>query len=320
MLPKRVRARWPGLIACVALAAGSWGLASVIPRLGTASAALVVGIVLGHWLRRSPTGAGVKWTGKQVLAWALVALGPATDLSGLLDAGWGLALGLTGSLCAALGAVWVAGRWLGLGAGLTPLLAVGNAICGTTAIAAAATVVDHDEADVGVAVGVVNLVGTVGLFTVPAACLAVGLDAVDAGIVTGASLQAVGHVVAAGFSLGDDAGAVATAAKMFRVAMLVPVVFVLARTQGRSGGGARVPPELLGFVVGTALASFGVLPTDVVLTFDLVAKALLAVAMVGIGARIDLGTLKASAPRAIAVVGGVFVVHVAALIAWRMLA
>ena len=100
------------------------------------------------------------------------------------------------------------------------LLGVGNAVCGSSAIAAVSPVIKAEESDTGISIGVVNFLGTIGIFILPALAIKVLHFAdLQASTLIGGSLQAVGQVVAAGFSVSDNVGEIATIIKMARIAM-----------------------------------------------------------------------------------------------------
>jgi uncharacterized membrane protein YadS len=74
------------------------------------------------------------------------------------------------------------------------------------------------------------------------------------------------EVVGAGYSLSTEVGDTSTITKLFRVAMLVPVVFVLSVFFGRhdrAGGQAPVPAFVLVFCLLVGVNSAGWIPDTV---------------------------------------------------------
>jgi uncharacterized integral membrane protein (TIGR00698 family) len=91
-----------------------------------------------------------------------------------------------------------------------------------------------------------------------------------AGIFLGATIHDVAQVVAAGMLFGPEAGDVATVVKLFRVALLLPVVlfisifFAAEQSSQRLGWQSLrlIPTFLLGFVALSVLASMQILPSS----------------------------------------------------------
>jgi uncharacterized integral membrane protein (TIGR00698 family) len=287
------------------------------PPLGGVSLAILLGFVLGQFVTPGPgTKPGLKYTEKTVLALAICLLGARLDGGALAALGWPIALLLVGMMLVTI----LAGRGFaslcGLGPGLGWTLGVGSAVCGSSAIAAVAPFVDAKDEEVALSVGVVNLLGTVGIFLLPGLVYALGAPAEDAIVLTGGSLHAVGHVVAAGYTVSEEVGIGATAVKMGRIALLVPIVLFLAfRQQSQRRASAHlqadadfVPPRglhrllpgyLLGFLVLAMANTLGWLPEELSKSLGTAAKIALAVAMAGIGLQLQLRVLLKQGPRAL---------------------
>ena len=70
-----------------------------------------------------------------------------------------------------------------------------------------------------------------------------GLDDAQAGFLIGASIHDVAQAIGGGYTYSNEAGSYATIVKLARVALLAPVVAVVALVFARSGGtgGAKLP-------------------------------------------------------------------------------
>ena len=126
------------------------------------------------------------------------------------------------------------------------------------------------------------------------------------------------YVVAAGFSLGESVGDLATAVKIGRIGLLLPALGILAVVL-RKPGTWPIPWEVVGFVLTAIVAATGALPGAVVQGADVLADVLLAIAMVGIGAGIDLSKLRGAAPLALALGVGILLVQVSLFLMWAVL-
>lgn len=317
----------PGLILAAAVGAVGYALGVQWRQFGAVTFAIAVGFLVGNALPRSArTAPGLKLAEKKVLAVAIALLGLRLDLGALQALGGRAALLVSGLATLTIALGLLASR-AGLGRrSLTGLVAVGTAICGSSAIAACTPALgddDHPE-DMGVAIGVVNLLGTLGIALVPAICVTLKLDERASALVVGGGLQAVGHVVAAGMSLGSEVGEAATAVKMGRVALLIPVVIALTLLfppQAKRDGSAErkrfslpLPGYLLGFLGLALAAQLGWIPDLVMRWAKPVTKGLLVWAMAAIGLRIDLKSLLKAGTGALVVGALLFAVQVGLLL------
>lgn len=294
--------RIPGAALTLALTALVW-VAAARAGVDPITPALLVGLALAHapGVPQS-TAPGVVWVANRVLEASVVALGLKLDASALLEVGAsGLLLAL-GSLALAIASARVLGAQFGLTRPLTELIGVGSGVCGSSAIAATAPVLaDKRPEETGLALGAIYVVGTTSLFALPAVGSVLGLEPRDAAVLVGGSLQSMGHVVAAGFALGEEAGPLAVTVKLARVAMLPAVALWLASSKARPQGTQLLPGFLVAFIVAAGARSLGLVPEAVAAPAGVVGKLLVTWAMVGVGARIHVRQLLADGPRAVGV-------------------
>lgn len=295
---------WGGLLLVVIIGLISWWLAQSLPDIGAVTIAIIAGIVVGNIIpnltRLKP---GIQFAEKRLLPLSVALLGVELQLATLVALGPIAALVITATLLTSFATAWYVGGWLGYSRSFRLLIGAGNGVCGSSAVAATAVAIDADETATGISISVVNLLGTLGIFALPAIISALNLSDTDGGLLVGGSLQAVGQVVAAGFAVNDTVGTVGTLVKMGRVLMLGPVVIVLASLVSRHRGqaktsGARVPLFIVGFFTLSLIASSGLIPQNIITTVATAGKFLLVVAMAAIGLHIQLRTLFRSGPRA----------------------
>ena len=119
----------------------------------------------------------------------------------------------------------------------------------------------------------------------------------------GGSLQAIGQVVAAGYSINDATGNIALLVKMGRVLMLGPLAVIISSrktaisSEGKSA--IKIPPFIVGFLIVGLLASWPVTPRPLVEVLRMSGKWLLLLAMAGIGLKLRLKTMLMQGPRAL---------------------
>lgn len=306
----------PGLALAVATALLAYALSPWIPGVGVVVVALILGVVVGRAVDASGRwSTGLGWADRQGLGVAIALLGFGLDPSSAAELGVGAAGALAFLVASTVGLSVLMGRALGLAPPLALLVGVGQAICGTAAIVAVSGVSRSDEEDVGVAIAVINLLGTGALFVLPVLCVLAGLDVVQTSLVLGGSLQSAGHAVAAGYGVSEEVGLLTTAVKMGRVGLLPLLVLALTWSSGSVGGRVRVPPEVVGFVGAALLRSSGLVPEVGLLWADRAAMGLLAIAMAAIGVKMRIGEVKDRGFGALGLAVGLMGVQLAGLAA-----
>lgn len=288
----------PGLLLSTLIALTGILLAQVIP-LGSVTLAILIGIIIRNTVPLSAAlRPGIAYSEKKILSWAIALIGFSLDYRIFADLGMEtlliIFLGVPFTILVAL----AMGRIFGLEKETSLLLGVGNGICGSSAIAAAQTVIQTDEEHVGVSVATINLLGAVGIFLLPALSLLLpGFMEQQQGILIGNTLQAVGQVSAAGYSVSEAVGETATIVKMGRILLITPVVMILAAFRKGDGerrtfSGVNIPGYLIFFLLFSLINSTGILPTGITSLLSQTGKYLLTVAMAGIGLSISTAVLK----------------------------
>jgi uncharacterized integral membrane protein (TIGR00698 family) len=99
--------------------------------------------------------------------------------------------------------VWLCRR-LGVGPKLGLLIGVGTAICGGTAIAVVAPVIEAEESETAFAIATVTLFGMVAVFLLPVLGAVLGMSQLEFGVWAGTSVHQTPQVVATGFAYGPS--------------------------------------------------------------------------------------------------------------------
>ena len=240
LLPDVTRARWHALAAWEGLVLG-------------AALALLVG---------NPRPSTTRALTPRLLAGSVVGLGAAMDLRtvavvGLHGFGYTL-VSIGATLCVGL----ALSRWLDVKRTTALLVSVGTAICGGSAIAAAAPVIGADEEETSVALGIVFLLNAAALLLFPLVGHALGLRERAFGLWAALAVHDTSSVVGAAAGYGPEALVVATTTKLARALWIVPITLALGawvRRRGERAPGAaraRRPWFILGFVAASALVTF----------------------------------------------------------------
>ena len=285
MKPGRFGALLPGLALTIAVSLAALGIDAVEERvLGARPVeALVLAILVGMvvrtlWTPPARAEAGVRFAAKEVLEVAVLLLGISVDLPLLLKAGPSLAIGIVLLVVLGIALSYAIGRVLGLPHKLAVLVACGNAICGNSAIAAVAPVIDAEPEQVVSSIAFTAILGIAVVLGLPRLMQPLGLSFYQYGVLAGLTVYAVPQVIAAAFPVSALSGQVATLVKLVRVLMLGPVVLFFAlrqrakvsSTASQSRSAKRfqitqfVPWFIIGFLVLAVLRSTGTVPTAII--------------------------------------------------------
>lgn len=307
----------PGVALSVAVSIVSWVIAIGEEHVfGHAIIeALVVAILVGMIVRTLWTPSadvearikdGVNFTAKQVLEVAVCLLGVSVNLPELLRAGPALGVGIVLLVVVGLTISYAIGRALGLPHKLAILVATGNSICGNSAIAAVAPVIDAEPEHVASSIAFTAMLGIVVVITLPFLVRPLGLSFYQYGVLAGLTVYAVPQVLAATFPVSTLSAQVGTLVKLVRVLMLGPVVLFFAlRHRHTTGPNTHphvakpkfsitrfVPWFIIGFIGLAALRSFGVIPSTAADPTRLLSGWLTIASMAALGLGVDLKAIR----------------------------
>jgi len=286
-----------GLVVAIAIAIAAFFLAKLIP-IGAVAIAIIVGIIVGNVIKLGDSfSTGITYAEKTLLGYAIALMGIQLDFTVLS------ALGIKTLVLIVLGIVItiystvLIGRYFNIDSKLALMLGIGNGVCGASAISATAPIIKADKNSIGISIAIVNLLGTVGIFLVPFIAISFGLNDIDAGILIGNTLQAVGQVTAGGFSISEEAGISATAVKMGRILLLTPLIFILIymfhlKSSDKNTKGTKVPSFIIVFVVLSLVSSFGLVSESIKEIIAIASHILLVIAMVAVGLKIHFSNVK----------------------------
>ncbi|MFS0741255.1 putative sulfate exporter family transporter [Brevundimonas sp. 3P9-tot-E] len=305
----------PGVALSAAIGAVAYGLQIVETRLFEHPwiEGLVLAILIGAGLRLVWTPSslwtpGVAFSAKTLLEVAVALLGATVSGAAVVALGPWLLLAIVGVVAVAIVGGYALGRAFGLPHAMALLVACGNAICGNSAIAAVAPVIEAEGEDVAAAIGFTAVLGVAVVLLVPAVGAMMGYDATRVGVLAGLTVYAVPQVLAAAAPAGLAAVQTGAVVKLVRVLMLGPVCLVLGlmrSKQSEAGRGPRLhqmaPWFILVFLVLMAVRSLGWLPEAILPPLQASVSALTLIAMAALGLMVDPRAVARAGPRVAAV-------------------
>ena len=226
--------------------------------------ALAVGLVLGLMFG-NPFRSQSRWFTKYLLQASVVGLGFGMNLQQIVKAGRSgfiyTAVGISFAMLVGL----TLARLLKVPATAGFLISAGTAICGGSAIAAVAPVVQADEEEMSVALGTVFILNSIALLIFPGIGASLHLTQSQFGLWAALAIHDTSSVVGAGAKYGAIALGGATTVKLARALWIVPMTLgtaaVKRRLDNRNGSRAasqptRVPwPWFILFFVLAAVAN-----------------------------------------------------------------
>ncbi|UWG98366.1 putative sulfate exporter family transporter [Dehalobacter sp. DCM] len=238
---------------------------------------------------------GITFTSQHILRFAIILYGFKLNMDVIIHQGAGLLLRGSLTIVIAIMVTMIISYLLHGEKQLSLLLGIGTGICGAAAIAAAAPILDADQKDTAISVGIIALIGTIFtiLYSIIMPYLPLSLE--QYAIWSGLSLHEIAHVAAAASPAGNSALAVGLLAKLCRVFLLIPFCFGLSlfiRIKGNKNK-TKVPMPwfLLGFIATSLIGTYLPIPQNVLQNVSVIATYLLAAAMVGLGLNVQFSSL-----------------------------
>ena len=227
-----------GIFVCLAIAVPSWILGKRFPVIGGAVIAIIIGMIITlFWNDKGKASAGIRFTSKMILQAAVVLLGFGMNLSVVLDTGKQSLPIIICTISTSLGIAWILHKVMNIKGNTATLIGVGSSICGGSAIAATAPVIDADDDEVAQAISVIFFFNVLAALLFPSLGKIIGFDITtgDAfGIFAGTAVNDTSSVTAAAstwdsmWNLGSQTLDKAVTVKLTRTLAIIPITLVLA--------------------------------------------------------------------------------------------
>lgn len=306
---------WPGLALCVAIGIVAWCMAEFIPVVGELVGgpvfAILIGMLLAFVKRPDCFQRGITFSGKAFLQYSIIFIGFGMNIREVIQVGGQSVAVMICTIAASLLTAVLVGKALGITGNTCTLIGVGTSICGGSAIAATAPVIDADDKEVAYSISTIFLFNIAAVFIFPAMGRAMGMSDTGFGVWAGTAINDTSSVVAAGYTFSEAAGSYATIVKLTRTLMIIPITLALALLRSRKagkGGEYRLSKIFPWFVVGflaaaivsTLVSPLGAGAAQACTLLDKLGKFGIIVAMAGIGLNTNLKSLVKNGVRPIA--------------------
>ena len=288
-----------GVTICFAVAGLSVLSEKLIPGelLGASIIALFMGTIINSFFHPTWIKPALKFTSKKILKAAIVLLGASLSVSTILSVGKMTFFVMIFTFAMCFGGGYFIRKLFGLNWKLSNLISAGTGICGGSAVAAIAPVIDADDKDIAFAMSSTFLFDMVMIALYPLMGKALGMSDIAYGIWAGTSVNDTASVVASGYAFSEAAGDFATMVKLTRTIAIIPTVLVfawigvrvkkkemLASGDGKNVNMMKIIPWFIGGFLLLAIAnSLGFIPAAVSGVMKTTSKFLMVTALAAIG-------------------------------------
>ena len=232
-----------GIIVCFGIAIPSWLLGRIFPVIGGAVIAIIIGMIITmFWNDKGKVESGIKWTSKMILQAAVVLLGFGMNLGVIFQTGKQSLPIIICTITTSLIIARIMRKVLKVPANTSILVGVGSSICGGSAIAATAPVIDADDDEIAQSIAVIFFFNVIAAIFFPMLGKAIGFDTVhgDAfGIFAGTAINDTSSVTAAAstwdsmWALGSETLNKAVTVKLTRTLAIIPITLILSFIRAR---------------------------------------------------------------------------------------
>ncbi|MEI7542489.1 MAG: putative sulfate exporter family transporter [bacterium] len=289
-----------GLLLSLSVAIVAALLGNLLPIVGGAVFGIILGILFGNIIGLpKDTSSGIKFTSKIILQWAIIILGGGLSLTQVYQRGLSSLLVMIYTLSAAFIAAYLFGKLLKVPFKITTLIGMGTAICGGSAIAAIAPIIEAEDKDIAYSISTVFMFNVAAVLVFPVIGHLIGLSQHGFGLWAGTAINDTSSVVAAAYSYGNDAGTYATIVKLTRTIMIIPISMIFAviimfkkskesvKTNTKYSFTKIFPWFILGFLGASLLNTSGIISPEAGKSCTEIGKFLIIWALSAIGLNSD---------------------------------
>ncbi len=227
---EKTRKVTPGIAVALCIAILSQFIEGLLPihLIGASVIALFIGMVFNSMFDTTSLKDGLKFTSKKILKFAIILLGASLSIQTILTVGSLSLAVMFFTLLTCFGGGYFIGKALGLDWKLSNLISAGTGICGGSAIAAIAPVIDAEDREIAYAMSATFIFDMIMIIAFPFMGTFLGLNDMAYGLWAGTAVNDTSSVVAAGYAYSEAAGDFATMVKLTRTLSIIPVVLVFA--------------------------------------------------------------------------------------------
>ncbi|MDF2486080.1 MAG: putative sulfate exporter family transporter [Herbinix sp.] len=233
-----IKKSWRGILTCLLIASLAWLIVKEFNSLeviGAPVIAIIVGMILAVIIKdKTSLKVGITFTSKKILQYAVILLGFGLNLATIKEIGMLSLPIILSTISTSLVVAFLMYRILKVPSKTAILIGVGSSICGGSAIAATAPVIDADDEEIAQSISVIFLFNVIAALVFPTLGGMLGLANEGFGLFAGTAINDTSSVTAAASTwdtLHGTNGSVleyATIVKLTRTLAIIPITLILA--------------------------------------------------------------------------------------------
>lgn len=228
-----VKKNYAGIALCLCIAVPAWFLGKLVPVVGGPVFAIIAGMIITLLIKdKSRFSSGITFTSKKVLQYAVILLGFGLNLATILKTGKQSLPVIVSTIATSLIVAFALCKLMKIPSKISTLIGVGSSICGGSAIAASAPVIEADDEEIAQSISVIFLFNVVAALIFPTLGGALGLSNEGFGLFAGTAVNDTSSVTAAASAWdgihNSNTLDTATIVKLTRTLAIIPITLVLA--------------------------------------------------------------------------------------------
>ena len=298
-----------GILFSALIAACAYFLVKKFPVIGGPVFGILFGIILNNFNRPESFESGIKFTSKKVLQLAVVLLGFGLNLGEIIVVGKSSLLIILSTISTALIIAFAAAKVLNIDSDIATLVGVGSSICGGSAIAATAPVINAKDEDIATSISVIFLFNIIAALIFPTLGVKLVMTHTGFGMWAGTAINDTSSVVAASGTWStmfndDTALNYATIVKLTRTLAIIPITLVLGIIKSKDSKEKvnplkAFPTFILFFLLASIITTLLPLPETFLSSMKFLSKFFIIMAMSAIGLNTDIKKLISQGGKAI---------------------
>ena len=267
------------------------GIAACLLPFVSPAIALFMGLLLGFTVGNPYIKQSAK-ASKYLLQFAVVGLGFGMNLFQSLQSGKEGMMFTVVSVVGVLVLGYLLGRRMLMDTKTAYLISSGTAICGGSAIAAVAPILNATPNQMSVSLGTIFILNAIALFIFPPIGRLLELTQEQFGLWAAIAIHDTSSVVGAGAAYGDKALEVATMVKLTRALWIIPLAFATTFFFKQKDAKVKIPWFILYFVLAMVANTFLELPKTITSFIVSLSKIGMTITLFLIGSGLSLKVLK----------------------------
>ncbi|WP_195947194.1 YeiH family protein [Faecalibacillus intestinalis] len=298
-----LKKNYKGILLCLVIAIPCWFLGKKFPIVGGPVFGIILGMIITLFIKdKNELQSGITFTSKKILQYAVILLGFGMNLSVVLQTGKQSLPIILVTISTSLIVSYVLHKAMKIPSKISTLIGVGSSICGGSAIAATAPVIEASDEEVAQSISVIFLFNMIAALLFPTLGTLLGFSTKSGeafGIFAGTAINDTSSVTAAAstwdsmYHLQSATLDKAVTVKLTRTLAIIPITLVLSFFKLRKNkDGQKVnlkkvfPFFIIYFVLASLITTISIhmgVSADFFTPFKELSKFFIVLAMVAIG-------------------------------------